>query len=265
MICASKGRIMKLDLREAVLALTVVAVAGLAGCQEDPAEAHRLKGNELFKKEQWTKAAEEYRLSLEADPKQEKLWDKLAAAHMRAGQTDEAVQALLKTIDFRPDPQKKAEVYRNIGGLLLQSPKPFDAEQYFLEAVKLAPNDDASLLWLGEMESQRGGARNMQAAAVREHLDKAVAYYDQVITAKPDALVAYVNKRIALIKLMNEEKRQKEAAEGVALAIRRNTAQKQEALSRVAHHQARIDELKAKADELSAKITELQKKGVKLK
>jgi tetratricopeptide (TPR) repeat protein len=254
---------MNLILRGAVL--SVGLVVGLAGCKEDPAETHRLKGNELFKKEQWSQAAEEYRLSLQADPKQEKLWDKVALAHVRARQTDQAVQALLATLDFKPDPQKKADVYRNVAGMLLQGPKPFDAEKYFIEAVKLDPKDDSSLLWLAEMESQRGGARSMQAASVREHLDKAITYYDQIITAKPESLIAYINKRIALLKLLNDEKKQKETAETVAVAYRRDAGKKKEALTRAAEHQARIDELQSKVDELSAKITELQKKGVKLR
>jgi tetratricopeptide (TPR) repeat protein len=256
---------MNVILRGAAWGVGLTLVAAFIGCKEDPAEAHRLKGNELFKKEQWAKAAEEYRLSLQADPKQEKLWDRVALAHVNAGQRDQAAQALLETLEFKSDPQQKAEVYRNIAGMLLQGPKPFEAEQYFIEAVKLDPKDDSSLLWLAEMESQRGGARNMQAAPVREHLDKAIAYYDQVINAKPEALVAYVNKRIALLKMLNEEKKQKQTAESVLAAYRKDAQKKQEALTRATEHQARIDELQAKVDELSAKITDLQKKGIKLK
>jgi tetratricopeptide (TPR) repeat protein len=251
--------------RGAALAVALVAIAGLAGCKEDPVEAHRLKGHELYKKEQWAQAAEEYRLSLQANPQQEKLWEKLAAAYMRAGDSQKAVEALLKTVDFKPDPQAKAEVYRNVAGMLIQGPKPFEAEQYFIAAVKLEPKDDGSLLWLAEMESTRGGARNMEAAPVQEHLDKAISYYDQTIAAKPEALLAYVNKRIVLLKLMNEAKKEKGSAEAVAAALRKEPERRKEALDRAAEQQARIDELKAKVDELSDKITELQKKGIKLK
>src|SRR5919197_2506418 len=261
----SKGRSMNAILRGAPWVLGLALAAALPGCKDDPAEAHRLKGNELFRKEQWAQAAQEYRLSLQADPNQEKLWDRVALAHVRAGQTDQAAKALLETLRFKPDPQKKAEVYRNIAGMLLQGPKPVEAEQYFVEAAKLDPKDDSSLLWLAEMESHRGGARNMQAPPVREHLDKAITYYDQVIAAKPESLIAYVNKRIALLKLLNEEKKQKQTDDAVVAAFRKDPQKRQEALTRVAEHQSRIEELQAKVDELSAKITELQKKGVKFK
>ena len=250
----------------AAMAIALAAFAGFAGCaKEDPAEVHRRKGNELFKKDQFAQAAEEFTLSLQANPQQEKIWEKLAVTYQRAGNQQKAVEALLKTVDFKTDPQAKAEVYRNVAGMLLQGPKPFDAEQYFTSAVKLDPKDDSSLLWLAEMESTRGGARAMQADPVQEHLDKAIGYYDQIIAAKPEALLAYVNKRIVLLKLMNAAKKEKESSEALAAVLKKDPVKKKEALERASLQQARMDELKVKADELSDKITELQKKGIKLK
>ena len=260
----SKGPVMKMN-RGAAMAIALGVVAGSVGCaKEDPAEVHRRKGNELYKKEQWAQAAEEFNLSLQANPQQEKIWEKLALTHMRAGNQQKAAEALLKTVDFKADPQAKADVYRNVAGMLLQGPKPFEAEQYFVSAVKLDPKDDSSLLWLAEMESTRGGARSMQADPIAEHLDKAIGYYDQIIAAKPEALLAYVNKRIVLLKMMNAAKKEKETADVLAKTYGRDPVKKKEALEKASLHQARMDEIKAKVDELSEKITELQKKGIKL-
>ena len=105
----------------------------------------------------------------------------------------------------------------------------------------------------------------MQADPIVEHLDKAITYYDQIIASKPEALLAYVNKRIVLLKLMNVAKKEKETAETLAKVSGRDAVKKKEALEKASLHQTRVDELKVKVDELSEKITELQKKGIKLK
>jgi tetratricopeptide (TPR) repeat protein len=135
------------------------------------------------------------------------------------------------------------------------------AEKYFNEALSFDPNDDVSLGWLGEIYSTRGGARDGRAAAVPEHLDKAMGYYDKVIAIKPDSLTAYVNKRIILVKYATHEQRQKEAKEQEAKDSAGDKAAVEAAKAAAEKHQARIDELKKQVDEVTKLLTAAQKKA----
>jgi tetratricopeptide (TPR) repeat protein len=243
---------------KAVLFAGLGAVA-LVACQKpDPVAIHRDKGDDLFAKDQYAAAAEEYALSLQADPKQDKLWEKKAVAHMRAGKLDEAAASLVKMLDNATTGKERAEINRKVAGMYLESKKPDEAEKYFLEALKADPQDTDSLAWLGEIASTRGGARAAQLAADPKQLEKAVAYYDQAIAIDPTAPIPYVNKRIALFKYMGHEQRLKLMADNQAKSTR-DKATIEQAKVEMAQHQTREEDLKRQIDELGTKITELTK------
>ncbi len=238
-------------------ALALLTTSACGG--PDLATQHRERGDTHLANSEWQKAAEEYDQSLAADPKQEKTWEKKAYAHMQAGEMDKADAALLKTLDLKPDAAKKAEVYRNLAGMYMQKANSEKAEMYFLEAVKIDPKDDTSLGWLGEMHSQKGGARDMKAPAVPDELNKAIGWYDKMIAAKPELPTAYLNKRIAVNKLLDNEKQQKAAADMEAQNAAGDKDKEAEAKARAEKHQARMDELKKQFDELTVKLVEVQK------
>jgi len=249
-----------MNLRKSAMILAGLAASGLLACKKpDPAAEHRDKGDELLSKDEYEAAAAEYTLSLAADPKQDKLWEKKAAVLLSAGKLDEAAESLLKLLDFATTPKDKAETYRKVANIYLQAKKPDDAEKYFLEALKVDPNDTDSLQWLGEIASTRGGARAAQLRANPVFLEKAVAYYDQAIAIDPAAPFPYVNKRIALFKYYGHEMRLKQEAEQDLQASRGNRAKTQEAKAQIAQHDAKAADLKRQIDELAVKITELQK------
>lgn len=239
--------------------LAAAAALGLFACQKpDPASVHRDKGDELFDKDNWIAATEEYAQSLQIDPKQEKLWEKKAVAHMKAGKLDDAAASLLKLLDSAPGPKERSEVYRKVAAIYLEK-KPDESEKYFLEAVKADPKDTDSLAWLGEIASVRGGARAGQSTAVPAQLEKAVAYYEQAIAINPSAPIPYVNKRIALFRYMAYEQQQKAAVEQEIRGGRGTRARIEEAKAEVTRHEVRAAELKLQIDQLGTKITELTK------
>jgi tetratricopeptide (TPR) repeat protein len=244
--------------------IALVVVLGLLACDKpDPAEVHQNKGDELFVKNQFKAAAEEYRLSLEANPHQkkaDKLLEKEAYAYMKAGDTDQAASILLKTMDSKSDPKEKVELLHTIANIYVEKGPPEKVEQYYLEALKIDPKDLDALAWLGEVASQQGGARSGKAGAVPKYLEKAIGYYDQAIAINPNALLPYVNKRIALIKYVEYERLEKEAAERDAQAAKRNSPAAAEAKERAAKAQAKMEELKVQIEPLSAKISEMTKK-----
>ena len=180
--------------------LGAAALALAAGCKPDPATEHREKAIKFSNESQWKEAAEEYALSLQADPKQEKLWEEKAYAHMQLQENEPFEQAMTKLADLKPDNLKKAEIYRNIGGVFVQKGLGDEAERNFMKAVALNPSDDQSLGWIAEIWAQRGGARAMNLPAIPAALDKALEYTDKVIALKPNETAGYINKRIALMR-----------------------------------------------------------------
>jgi len=248
------------SLGRVVLVLGALALSGTTACKEesDAAVAHRQAGDQHITKAEWKQAADEYGLSLQANPKQEKVWEKKAYAHMQDGNMAEAETAILKTIDFKPDAAQKAEVCRNLASAYLQKNDADKAEKYFNEALKYDPKDDVAMSWLGEIYSGRGGARDMKAEAIPAHLDKAIEYYDKVSAIKPELPTPYLNKRIVVAKYMDKERKLKEAAEQEAKTNK--DKEKVEAAKKEAEqHQARIEELQKKFDEYTKKFSEAQK------
>ncbi len=231
----------------------------LAGCDRTAkvAQEHRKKGNELYKAEKWQEAAAEFDLSLQADPKQEKLLMKKAVAHAKAKQMDLATETMLKTLEFKGDDKAKGEVYRNIGNMYLQSGPVDKAETYFLEALKVDPKDEAALSWLGEMFSQLGGARAQAAKAVPEHLEKAISYYDQAIAVNPASPNAYLNKRIALTKYLEFLRLEKEVADKEAEEFKKDKEKAAAAQARSQELATRYETLKVTFDENTVKLGEV--------
>jgi len=243
----------------------VAGLVGVLACSkpEDPAQIHLDKGDERFTKNQFKEAAEEYRLSFEANPKQknaEKVLEKEAYAYMKGGDTNQAAAALMKTMDFKTTLKDKVELLHTIANIYVEKGPPEKVEEYYLAALKLDPNDTDALAWLGEVASQLGGARSAKVGAVPKYLEKAIGYYDQAIAINPNALLPYVNKRIALLKWADYERIEKEIAERDLQAAKRNSPAAKDAKERAEKAQAHMNELKAQIEPLSAKISEMTKK-----
>jgi len=243
----------------------VAGLVGVLACSkpQDPAQIHLDKGDEAFTKNQFKAAAEEYRLSYEANPKQknaDKVLEKQAYAHMKAGDTDQAAATLMKLMDFRPTLKEKVELLHTIANMYVERGPPEKVEEYYLAALKLDPKDTDALAWLGEVASQQGGARSAKVGAVPKYLEKAIGYYDQAIAINPDALLPYVNKRIALLKWADYERIEKESAERDLQYAKKKSQAAADAKERAAQAQAKMDELKAQIEPLSAKISEMTKK-----
>lgn len=243
----------------------VLALLGAPACKKDPtpAEIHKEAGDEFLRNNEFAKAAEEYGKSIEADPKQEKLYENKAFCHMNAGDMDSAEATILKTLQFKPDDAAKAAVYYNLAGIYMSKNDMDKAEKNFEKTIELNPKDDQALTWMGEIWSKRGGARDMKAAPVPAALEKAIAYYDKAIEAKPEIPGPYVNKRIAMGKLMESERLAKEAAEKEATDAGKDKDKAAAATAEAEKHKAKMDDLKTKMEELGKKIGEVMKNAPK--
>jgi tetratricopeptide (TPR) repeat protein len=251
-------RRMKTTTRIALL-LGALALCGPACTKPDPAVVHREAANEFLNKGEWAKAVAEFDQSLAIDPKQAEVWKRKGWAHMQADEIDKMEAALAKRAELLPEPDKKAEVYRDIANVYIGKRDGDKAEPWFTKALGVDPNDDQALQWLGELYSTRGGARDMKAAVVPEKLDKAIEYYDKLIKVKPDYNLGYINKRIAINRYRDWEKQQLKDDEQ---AVKDAGADKEKAAAaqeKVDKHKARIEEFNKQWDELAKKLTELAK------
>ncbi|GEL68587.1 MULTISPECIES: tetratricopeptide repeat protein [Myxococcus] len=233
----------------------------VVGCkaEDDTAKKHRIVGSDHLSKKEFKEAAAAYALSLQADPKQEKVWEKKAFAHMQMGQMNEAAEAVLKMGELKTTPAEKAEIYRTLASMYMTGGTTEDAEKYFNEALKLEPKDEASLGWIAEIYAQRGGARSMGAPIIKESLEKSLSYYDQVIAINPNSANTYLNKRVVMGRLMEFERQQKEMALSEAAENAKNKEVVAEATARADEHQKRMDEYQVQFAEMTKKFGEAQK------
>lgn len=249
-------RTLKLALLSGLFTLSIL----LTGCSkpEDPAVLHRALGNEHARKADWAAATREYGLSLQANPRDRKVWELKANAHLRLGQVREAAESLAKPAEYTSDPAEKAESYRVIAGMYVEQREFEEAEKAFAEAVKFDPRDELSLSWLGEIASARGGARSMSDPPDPVWLMKAIAYYEKVISLNPENLFAYVNKRIAITKYIVLEEQERALAQRLTQLERKDPSKFAAAQTRLTESTARIEGFQKEIEKLSSKIKEIQ-------
>ena len=252
---------MRNQIQKIVMLVLLASLSGLAGCKKEeasPAEPQLMKARDLYAKSEFAGAAQRYDEALKLDPKLDiSVWEKTAFSYSKAGNFDRAGELLIKTLDFRA-PGARADTYRNAAGMYLQGLNHEKAEQYFGEALKLDPNDEASLAWMAEIASIRGGARRNTGAVFPEHLETAVARYDQLIALHPAVPAPYISKRIALIRQVNYYAEQKVLAERTAKQEKSKPAAAA-ATEAAKKAEARMEELKAKFLETNKKLGEVQK------
>jgi tetratricopeptide (TPR) repeat protein len=246
-------------IRKSVL-LGAAALLLATGCKPDPATEHREKAIKISNESQWKEAVAEYALSLQADPKQEKLWEEKAYAHMQLQENEPFEAAMVKLAELKQDNTQKAEIYRNIGGVYVQKGMGDEAERNFMKAVALNPKDDQSLGWIAEIWAQRGGARAMNVPAVPAALDKALEYTDKVIALKPDETAGYINKRIALMKYIDYWQQQKASADRDVMGAGRDKEKRKELMAKADALTPNIDKYKKMLDETSKGLAEAAKK-----
>ena len=228
--------------------------------RNNPARIHRNAGIQAFKKERWGEAADEWKLSLQSKPNQPELLEKLAFAEARAGRLDDAAATMFKTVELK-DEKEKLDVTRKVANMYLQNGKIDKAEEYFKKILEKAPNDDATMTWLGELHSILGGARSGTAPADLSHLEEAIGFYDRALAISPESLTPTVNKRIALLKMRDHWQLKKNAADkDFEAAPKRDKKAKAEAKTRQDEAQAKLDELTPRVDDATAKFAALMAK-----
>lgn len=247
----------------------IALMTALPACKDpppSPAKMHLTAGDKHRVASEWKEAAEEYGKSLEADPKQEKVWETKAYCHQQAGDTEAAVATLMKWAETKTEAAEKAKLIRFGADLWRQKPNMEKAEAAYLEALKVLPTDTESLSWLGEMHSQKGGARDGKAPAVPAELDKAYGYYEKVAGITPDKPDPYINQRVILTKLKAYHAKEQTDAEALAKSLEKEKDAKDkiaEATAKAEKSKAAVEETQKKIEEVTAKLVEANKKAKK--
>jgi len=244
-------------------ALALAPLALLVACKPDPAVVHRTAGDDLMARSSFAGAAAEYAKSLALDAKQRKTWEKLAFCRVKTGERDLAAEALGKLAELEADDAQKAEVYRNAAGIFLQGADQEKAEKYLVEAVRVAPGDEASLTWLGELASVKGGARLQAAPAVPAELEKAIGYYNRLIALRPEGTAAHANRRIALFKYLGHLAEERQREEKELRKSGRDATAAAATRERVARIEAKSAELQRMLDESNEKLARGRKPAAK--
>ena len=88
-----------------------------------------------------------------------------------------------------------------------------------------------------------------------------IEYYDKLIKVKPEVGTGYLNKRIAINRLMDCEKKAQQTAEQDLQTATKDKDQDKitSAQAEVDKHKARIEDLKKQFDEMTKKLTDLAK------
>lgn len=247
----------------------IALMAALPACKEEPpspAKVHLTAGDKHRVASEWKEAAEEYGKSLEADPKQEKVWETKAYCHQQAGDTEAAVATLMKWAESKADAAEKAKLIRFGADLWRQKPNMEKAEAAYLEALKVLPTDTESLSWLGEMYSQKGGARDGKAPAVPADLEKGYEYYEKYAAISPDKPDPYINQRVILTKLKAYHAKEQADAEALAKSLEKEKDAKDklaEATAKAEKSKAAVEETQKKIEAVTAKLVEANKKAKK--
>ncbi|MEP1305603.1 MAG: tetratricopeptide repeat protein [Balneola sp.] len=99
------------------------------------------KGNEAYDKGNYAEADSLYRLALESEPEDSKLFFNLGNSLAKQGKVEDAIEAYLNSQEFAENEEDRALAQYNIGTLLAENEDWKPAAHHFRNSLKLNPND----------------------------------------------------------------------------------------------------------------------------
>jgi len=178
-------------------------VAAVLKKSPNDVDGHLLKGAILALKGEFEQAIAEYRVVLQARPRDIHLYPRLADVMVRNRQNNLAIDMLRQGLQVAPD---SAEVHRALARLYVIEKKPKDAESQLLKMVDLRPEDLAAKIDLADFYLANDGQV------------KAMQLYKMVIAKIPENPLGYVK----LSSLYAMTKQGDEAAATVAAGLAAN-------------------------------------------
>jgi len=99
------------------------------------------KGNEAYQKGNYAEADSLFKLALESDPENSKLYFNLGNALAKQGKVEDAIEAYLNSQEFAENEKDRALAQYNIGTLLAENEDWKPAAHHFRNSLKLNPSD----------------------------------------------------------------------------------------------------------------------------
>jgi len=99
------------------------------------------KGNEAYEKGNYAEADSLYRLAIETEPENSKLFFNLGNTLAKQGKVEEAIEAYLNSQEYADNEADKALAQYNIGTLLAENEDWKPAAHHFRNSLKLNPSD----------------------------------------------------------------------------------------------------------------------------
>lgn len=123
-----------------IFILMSLSLSLFAKSQED--QTLVAKGNELYKKQQFDKAAEEYRKAADLNPKNSKAQYNLGAALYKSKKTEAAEKAFTDALANTKDETAKSKAVYNKGVVLSSQKKLLESINAYKEALRLNSKDE---------------------------------------------------------------------------------------------------------------------------
>jgi tetratricopeptide (TPR) repeat protein len=129
-------------------------ILALAGCaNQEAAQEHFDKGNELAKAQQFEQAIVEFQAALDEDPEFTSAMVNMGVAYYQLARLDEAIAQYEKAIELEPE---DADIHSNLAAAYVQMNQLDQALEEYLLAVELNPELAEAYFGLGVIYAQGG-------------------------------------------------------------------------------------------------------------
>lgn len=153
--------------RATLIAMLILAVLGLAGCNKLKSKQEIKKGNEFFKAGQYEPALASYQEALRLDPDEKKIFMNIGLAYMGQYQPGSKhprdLEIALKAIDYLekfvqtyPEDKKAQKAREFLVSMYLATDRYDDAIKFYQEMLKTNPKDSKAMSSIAQMYFKKG-------------------------------------------------------------------------------------------------------------
>jgi tetratricopeptide (TPR) repeat protein len=153
--------------RATLIAMLILAVLGLAGCNKLKSKQEIKKGNEFFKAGQYEPALASYQEALRLDPGETKIYMNIGLAYMGQYQpgskhardleiAQKAIDYLEKFVQAYPEDKKAQKAREFLVSMYLATDRYDDAIKFYQEMLKTNPKDSKAMSSIAQMYFKKG-------------------------------------------------------------------------------------------------------------
>ena len=153
--------------RATLIAMLILAVLGLSGCNKLKSKQEIKKGNEFFKAGQYEPALASYQEALRLDPDEKRIFMNIGLAYMGQYQpgskhprdletAQKAIEYLEKFVQAFPEDKKTQKAREFLVSMYLATDRYDDAIKFYQEMLKTNPKDSKAMSSIAQMYFKKG-------------------------------------------------------------------------------------------------------------